>query len=150
MKNSKIKLFAVVGLATLTMMSCKSNTEEKNDNLNDAIEKVNVAEAELSEARLDSINEYTKYRTEMDAKLVENEKQIALVKAKIKLQKAEMRTKMEKDLNKLIQKNEAFKTEIKNHIDADYTNWENFKQDFNKNMDELGKSISEMAQDNMK
>ena len=150
MKNSKIKLVAMAGLMSFAMLSCKSNTEEKKENLEEAKEEVAVAKEELSAARLDSVNEYSKYRKEIDNRLIENDRQIAEIRAKVKMQKASIRAKMNKDLDVLMQKNEDFKIEMKNQKDGIYSDWESFKQSYNSNLDDLGKSISEMAQNNMK
>ena len=150
MKNSKIKLVAMAGIMSVAMLSCKSNTEEKKENLEEAKEEVAVAKEELSAARLDSVNEYSKYRKEIDNRLIENDRQIAEIRAKVKMQKASIRAKMNKDLDVLMQKNEDFKIEMKNQKDGIYSDWESFKQSYNTNLDDLGKSISEMAQNNMK
>ncbi len=150
MKILKIKIVALACCSALLLLSCKSNTENKEDNLENAEEKVTVAREELSEARLDSINEYAKYRADMDAKLIENEKQIAEIRAKNKLQKQAIRSKIDKNLDALMQKNEEFKIEMKSQKDGAYNSWESFKDKFNSDMDDLGKSISKMAEDNKK
>ena len=148
MKNSKLKLFLVSSMTAVTLLSCKSNTESETENLKEAQENVVVATKELSKARLDSVNEYKKYREEMDKRLIENDKSIALIRLDIKNQKASIRTKLEKDLDVLMSKNEEFRVEVKNQKDGIYSTWENFKSDLNNNMDDLGKSISEMANNN--
>lgn len=157
MKNSRIKLIVLAGITSLSIMSCKSNTEEKKDNLEQATQDVTnakedaeIARDELSAARMDSINTYGKYRAEVDARLVENDRQIAEIRAKIKSQKAAIQTQMNKDLDVLMQKNEDFKIEMKKQKDGAYSNWESFKEGFNSNLDNLGKSISEMAENNRK
>lgn len=150
MKNSKIKLVAMVGMVSLAMLSCKSNTEEKKENLEEAKKEVVVAKDELSAARMDSINQYSNYRKEIDNRLAENDKQIAEIRAKVKMQKASIRAKMDKDLDILMQKNEDFKMQMKNQKDGIYSDWESFKNSYNTSLDDLGKSISEMAQNNMK
>ena len=157
MKNSKIKLVAIAAMMSLAIMSCKSNTEDKEDNLENAKENVNaaqedvaIAKDELTAARLDSVNQYSNYRKEIDNRLAENDKQIAEIRVKVKMQKASIRAKMDKDLDVLMQKNEDFKMKMKNQKDGIYSEWESFKQSYNTSLDELGKSISEMAQNNMK
>ena len=157
MKNLKIKLLVMAGILSIAITSCKSNTEEKKDDLEEAKqdvstakENVEVAKNELSAARLDSVNQYSNYRKEINDRLIENDKQIAEIRAKIKMQSASVRAKMNKDLDALNKKNEEFKLQMKNQKDGLYSDWESFKQSYNTNMDNLGKSISEMAQNNMK
>ena len=155
MKNSKIKLFALAAVASILFISCKSNTEQKQENLNEATEDVASAKEdvedakdELTAARADSVNTYKNYRSEVDARLVENDRQIAEIRAKIRTQKASMRAQMNRDLDVLMQKNEDFKIEMKKQKDGAYSNWESFKDGFNSNLDNLGKSISEFAENN--
>lgn len=157
MKNSRSKWVTLAVLVSVAVMGCKSDTEEKKENLEQATEdvttakeEVEVAKEELTAARMDSINTYVKYRAEVDARLAENDKQIAEIRANIKTQKAAIRTKMNQDLDVLMKKNEDFKIEMKKQKDGAYSSWERFKQDFNSNLDNLGKSISEMAENNRK
>lgn len=157
MKNLKNTLIVFTGITALTIASCKSNTEEKKDNLQEATEQattanedLETAKEELSAARMDSINTYEKYRAEVNARLIENDRQIAEIRAKIKTQKAIIQTQMNKDLDVLMKKNEDFKIEIKKQKDGAYSAWEGFKDGFNSNLDNLGKSISELAKNNQK
>ena len=157
MKNLKIKLVALAAVTSLAFINCKSNTEEKQENLNEATEEVASAKEDvedakvaLTAARADSINTYKNYRAEVDARLAENDRQIAEIRAKIKMQNAAVRLQMNKDLDVLMQKNEDFKIEMKKQKDGAYSNWESFKDGFNSNLDNLGKSISEFAENNRK
>ncbi len=150
MKNSKIKLFALAGVASLALMSCKGNVEEKQENLDEAKEDVMEAKQELSAARMDSINEYAKYRKEVEMQLQENDKKIAEIGANIKMKSASVQTQMKQDLEVLKQKNEAFKLEMREKKEGMYSDWETFKSDLNTNLDEFGKSISKLADENKK
>ena len=150
-------MVALAAVASILFISCKSNTEQKQENLNEATDEVtsakeNVENAkdELTAARADSVNTYKNYRSEVDARLVENDRQIAEIRAKIKTQKISMRAQMNRDLDVLMQKNEDFKIEMKKQKDGAYSNWESFKDGFNSNLDNLGKSISEFAENNRK
>jgi|GEM_PF-2047927 len=149
MKNSNTNLLILAFVSTLLIVSCTSNIEKKAENLKEAQKDVAVAEEELSEARLDSVNQYANYRRETAIRLAKNEKQIEEIRAKAKIQKTAIRAKMDKDLDVLKQKNEDFKIEMKNQKDSIYADWESFKRSYNTRMDELGKSISKRAQDNM-
>ena len=140
------KILLIAAVVSISLYSCKGSTEAEN--LKEAKEDVVDATQELSEARKDSIVQYASYRVEMDKRLIENDKNIALIRANIKKQKASIRMQLEKDLDVLMEKNEAFRTAIKNNQDGIYSKWETFKTDLNTNMDDLGKSISEMANKN--
>ena len=142
------KILLIAAVVSISLYSCKGSTEAETENLKEAKEDVVDATQELSEARKDSIVQYASYRVEIDKRLIENDKNIALIRANIKKQKASIRMQLEKDLDVLMEKNEAFRTAIKNNQDGIYSKWETFKTDLNTNMDDLGKSISEMANKN--
>lgn len=152
MKNFKIKFVLVACFSTLllSIISCESKTKEKEENLQEAQEEVVIAKEELNEARLDSANQFLNYRKEINIRLKKNENKIAEIRAKTKLQTTAIRTKIDKEVVILSQKNENLKVEIKNQKDSLYSDWKSFKNRFNVKMDDLGKSISKTAQDNIK
>ncbi|MBC7494827.1 MAG: hypothetical protein H7221_07445, partial [Flavobacterium sp.] len=51
MKNSKIKLLALAAVASIAFISCKSNTEQKQENLNEATEDVASAKQDVENAK---------------------------------------------------------------------------------------------------
>lgn len=150
MKSSILKLSFVVCVATTGVVSCNSSTEKKEEKVNEAIADVAVASQELAQARLDSAREYNAYKAEVDAKLIENDRNIANLKVEIKKEKKEAREKYDKELEELNQKNEKLKHNIQEYKGSVADKWESFKNSFNHDMDELGKSISEFAKNNMK
>lgn len=147
-KDSKFILFLAVLFISITILSCKKTTKAEIENLKEAKHNVVIATKELSKARLDSVNQYASYRTEMDNRLIENDKNIALIRLDIKNQKKSIKIDLEKNLDVLMAKNETFRVAIKTEKDGIYSKWETFKTDLNINMDDLGKSISEMANKN--
>jgi hypothetical protein len=83
-------------------------------------------------------------------KLQANDDKIAELKAKMTSDKKDLKIKYEKKINELEMKNNNLKTKLKDRKDGDSeTSWASFKQTINEEMDEVGKSISEMAQKNM-
>jgi hypothetical protein len=143
-KNSlKLVLFSFVAIATIS--SCNNSTEKKAEKVEEAKENVTNATNELNEARLDSATQYAKYKAEMEEKLLENDREIAAIKIQIKAEKQETRTNSEKELDKLIQQNNNLRNTIKAHAAGSYSTWETFKMGFNKDIDDLGKSISALA-----
>lgn len=150
MKSSILKLSFVVCVATTGVVSCNSSTEKKEEKVNEAISNVVVANQELAQARLDSAREYNAYRAEVEAKLIENDRNIANLKIEIKKEKKDAREKYDKELEELNQKNEKLKMNIHEYKGSVADKWESFKNSFNHDMDDLGKSISEFAKNNMK
>lgn len=140
-----LKLILISCAATIAIVSCNNSTESKAEKVEEAKENVKDATKELNEARLDSAAQYAKYRAEIEQKLLANDQEIAAIKIQIKAEKADTRSNSEKELDKLIQQNNRLKTTLKEHSDGSYSTWELFKISLNKEVDELGKSISALA-----
>lgn len=147
MKTINLKVTAIACIMIFGMSYCKNSPAEKAENVENAQEDLNKAENNLQKAVQDSTNEYARYKIESEAKLKENDLKIARLKAKLKNDKAEIRTKYEKQLVELELKNSKLKTSIADYKETDKNKWEKFKTNFNQDMDELGKSISRMAEE---
>jgi hypothetical protein len=149
MKSFTIKKVLAVVIISASVLACNTSTEKKEENVENAKEKVVIATDELDKARADSANEYQMYRDASDKKISDNNEKILALKEEIKLERSELRTKNQKAIDELDQKNMKLKDRIKQYKQGDKNGWEAFKLSLNKDMDELGKSISSMAQKNM-
>jgi hypothetical protein len=127
-------------------ISCTSSPAKKAEVLEDAKENVVVAEQEYHTAVNDSIDEYTRYKSDTEAILVENELKIAALKTELKADKIEVRTKYEKQLTELEQKNAALKVNVSEYNDKDISKWEKFKELMNQDIEEIKLAISKMAE----
>lgn len=150
MKNFNTKALLFASIAGILFASCNNSPKEKKEDLNDLNEEVVDAKEDLVTATLDSITEFNKYKKSIEKKLQENERVIADLK-----ENDNSKTKSEeelyfKKLDKLELKNAELKSKIDNYKEGPEQKWELFKVDFNKDMDDLGKSISNMAERNMK
>ena len=132
------------------MSACNPSPKKEAEKVEEAKEDLQEAKEDLEQARLDSINGYFSFKEEADARIAENEKQIALIKEKLQLEKQEIREKYEKELDNLQKKNEELKLRVEENRKNAKDKWEAFKLSFNQEMDELGQSLSAMAQRNMK
>ncbi len=149
MKYSNFKVAILACIVIIGTISCNS-PKQKADKLENAEEKVVIAQEALDKAVLDSTNEYARYKIESEAKLKENDLKIAELKATLKADKMEIRTQYEAELNELELKNAKLKTNIGDYKESDKNKWEKFKTSFNNDMDELGKAISKFAENNRK
>jgi hypothetical protein len=146
-KSTKIIFIAFIAIAAIT--GCNFSTEQKAETLEKA--KVNVAEAsrDLDMARADSA-EYANYKIESDKRLRENELLIADMKDKMKSERKEAMVKYKKELDSLDFQNSQLRNNMHTYNSQGKANWESFKKDFNKELDALGKAISQLAERNMK
>jgi chromosome segregation ATPase len=146
MNLPNLKTMALAGIVILGIAGCNS-PKQKAEKLENAEENVIEAQQELNEAVIDSTNEYDRFKAESEAKLIANDVKIAALKDQLKTDKKEIRTKYEKQLTELEQKNAKLKSNIAEYKETDKSNWEKFKVSFNEDLDALGKAISGIATD---
>jgi len=145
MKTINLKVAALAFITIFGMSNCKNSPADKAQKVENARENLNTAEQDLHAAVVDSTNEYDRYKMESEAKLKENDLKIAQLKANLKSDKAEIRTKYENELTSLENKNAKLRTSIADYKETDKNKWEKFKSNFNQDLDELGQSISRIA-----
>ena len=146
MKTTTILKSGVMAcIIVLGMTNCNNSPKKNAEKLENAQENLDDATQNLQQAVLDSTNEYTRYKSEAQAKLTANELKIAELKATLKTDKAEMRVKYEKQLLAIEKKNQDLKTSIANYQENDKNKWEKFKEAFNRDLDSLGTSISKIT-----
>ncbi|HEV8512053.1 MAG TPA: hypothetical protein VGQ59_02190 [Cyclobacteriaceae bacterium] len=139
MKN-KFLTFAITGI--LAMVGLAATAQENK--------KAADARKDLKEAKIDSAEDFHKFKKEVENKIKENRAKIVELKEKKSIERKEIKEKYDKKVLALEQKN----NELKNKIDkADYTKtnmWTSFKREFNHEMDKLGLAFKDMNADNSK
>jgi len=145
MKTTTLKTAILASIILIGMTNCNNSPKQKAEKLENAQENVNVAEKDLQKAVQDSTNEYIRYKSESETKLKANDLKIAELKANLKAEKAEIRTKYEKQLNELDKKNQELKLSITNYKESDKNKWEKFKESFNQDLNKLAQALSSVA-----
>ncbi len=150
MKTNILKVALIAGITSFGIMACNESPADKEVKVEEAQENLDEAQQELVQATTDSINEYTQFRQESEMKLQSNDEKIARLREKNTSDKKDLKIKYDKRINELEEKNNKLKARIKDRKDDEsQTSWASFKQSINEEMDEVGKSISDMAQKNM-
>lgn len=150
MKTRIILNLLLALLVSISISSCNKSPKAKEVELNEAKQEVENAEVDLDEAKTDSVYAFNKYKSSIQIKLVENEKVITDLKAKIEDKDRKTQTLYYRQLENLQIKNTELKLKIENYKQGPTQKWELFKVDFNNELDDLGKSISNTAKNNMK
>ncbi|MEO8761453.1 MAG: hypothetical protein ABI448_11210 [Bacteroidia bacterium] len=151
MKKEFLKTALLGFMAAVLITSCESNekkVEHAEENVQDAKTNLTVAAQELNQAREDSVNDYILFKKESEIKLKENDVKIADLKEKMKANKKAIQIKYQKKLDELNEKNIKLQEEIQQYKESDKSKWNTFKLEFNRKIDELGNSISTIAEDN--
>ncbi len=112
-------------------------------------EKVENAQKDVTEAKIDLEkankayeDDIANYRTETANKVIANNKSIAEFNARIELEKKEAQADYKKRIIELEQKNSDMKKKLDDYKMSGKENWEIFKSEFGRDMDELGKAFS--------
>jgi DNA anti-recombination protein RmuC len=133
-------------LACLSLASCTS-AEKKVDK---AEERVADAAEEMKDATADYHTEVANYKTESAQRFSENEQAALNFKARIDNEKKEARTEYYEKISVLEKRNSDMKLKLENYRADSQDSWKTFKEEFNHDMDELGKSFHDLTVNNVK
>jgi hypothetical protein len=150
MKTYILKTILTTSIIGLFMTSCNNSPTAKEEDVKEATQDLIDAEADLDQAEYDSISDFNTFKESIQLKLVENQKVIDDLKLKITSKGKVERDIDEVEINKLEKRNTDLRLKIENYEQGPAQKWELFKVDFNNELDDLGKSISEMADRNKK
>ncbi|HBD25334.1 MAG TPA: hypothetical protein DC020_00665 [Flavobacterium sp.] len=132
------------------MTSCNNSPTAKEEDVQEAAQDLIDAEADLEQAEYDSISDFNTFKESIQLKLVENQNVIDDLKLKITSKGKVERDIDEVEINKLEKRNTDLRLKIENYEQGPEQKWELFKVDFNNELDNLGQSISDMADRNKK
>lgn len=145
MRKHIIQMLAATLVAVGMLIGCDTNAK----NVRDAREEVQstkvdvlVAKQDLNKAIQDSTEDYRYFRNESEKRIADYENKIAMIKQRIANEKQGHKSNYERMLSDLERKNEALKTDLNEYREDGKDNWQLFKTKFNRNMDDLGQSIS--------
>ena len=150
MRNKISSFTAVLFLVGILLISCQSSSDKvKNakDNVKDAEMQVKVTQQELNQALQDSIRQF---KAESNLAIGNNEKSIAAFKLKIENANKSTKAKYEKAVAELEQKNSDLKMKLEEYNDEGTDKWQDFKSEFQNDMNKLGKAISDFTVNNEK
>ena len=134
MKNQffKITLTSVIVLGSLVAFS-QENRQAAN------------ARKNLKEAKIDSADDFNRFKKNAEDSIKENEKEIRDLKSKKSEANKEIREKYNKKVAALEDKNKKLKNKIEGCSNTKTDMWTSFKNDFNHDMEALGHAIRDMA-----
>lgn len=141
------KIIFTLAIATLMiasgsmLTSCRSSEKKVEDAQNavqEAENDVKEANLKLDKAIKDSIK---LFKIKNDEKIIAHNKSIAEFKARIAKDKKENKASYEKELARIEQKNTDLKKKLDEYNAQSKNNWETFKTEFNKDMDDISKAI---------
>ncbi len=133
MKNKYFILTVIAFTAGAVFTGCSGSKE----NVNQANEDLKVEQAQYDK-------EWQQFKSDAEVKINDNETSIDKFKVKIKTASADFKTKYEKEVTVLEQKNIQLKKKISEYKYEGKNKWEQFKRGFNQDMDIVGKAIKDL------
>lgn len=139
MKNS-ISIFASIFIA-IVVTACSSPAEK----LENAQINLNQAQADFNKAQDDHLIDVENYKKETAAKIAANDKSIAEFKSRIENEKNDARIEYQKKITALEQKNSDSKKKLDEYKVEGKEQWESFKAEFSRDMEELGNAFKDLV-----
>lgn len=142
-----VYLFSTIMLTgSVSLLSC-NNTADTTDN-DDKKDTVIIEDKDNTvNERVATAEEWTEFKREAEEKIDANEKRIAELREKRKKAGKVMDKVYEERIEALQERNRNLRLKITNY-ETNKTDWDKFKEEFNRDMDELGKAIGDIFKDN--
>ena len=141
MKNS-IVLLVVFGFFAVSMFTGCDTPAQKVDN---AEADVVDAKEDLVQAQEDYLADVELYRQQTAEKVAANNKSIADFNARIETEKAAAKADYKIKIAELEKKNSDLKMRLDDYKVEGKDQWETFKIEFNRDMDQLGQALQDLT-----
>ena len=141
MKSLKFVLSAFILFAGSGLISCNSSAEK----VEKAETEVKEANENLDEANAEYLADVEKFKAETNQKIADNAKSIADFNAKIATDKKEAKAEYKEKIAALELKNTDMQKKIADYKADGKDGWAKFKEEFNHDMDELGKALKDFT-----
>jgi hypothetical protein len=135
--NKAIVILAIAAGTIFT--SCKSANQKQATAQQNATE----ANQDLKNTQASNAAEWKTFKAESQAKILDNEQRIAGLKEKMNKPGSTFDGIYRTRSQKLEAKNNELKAKLNNY-DGNQTDWQTFKSDFNRDMDEIGSNIKDL------
>ncbi|MDZ7622838.1 MAG: hypothetical protein U5J96_00095 [Ignavibacteriaceae bacterium] len=139
MRNKYFILAIFLLIAGSVFTGCQNNQDT-------AKEEVKKANQDMLDAQTQFEKEWQQFKSDAELKIDANQKQIDDIKAAMQTTTAKFKTKYENQLLTLEQNNIELKKKLNNYKYAGKDNWEDFKRDFNREVDTVVVALNEIFQ----
>jgi DNA anti-recombination protein RmuC len=146
LQSKSIRMLLMVAFGSFTLTSCNTSAEK----VANAVDQVAAANKELVKANAEYLADMETYRKETAATIAKNNESIAAFNTRIESEKAEVRADYKKKIVALEQKNTDMKKRLDDYKADGKDKWQSFKQEFNRDLAELGKAFKDLTVSNVK
>ncbi len=145
-----MSVFALVSMSMF--LGCSQTSEQKladaKANAADLKQDVKAAVADQTEAAKQV--EWLSFKSNAELKIIANDKAIADYKVSMTGTNGTRRSNYDKKIDALELKNKELKAKLDNYPASGKSTWEQFKNEFSHDMDELGSALKDFAVNNEK
>jgi len=129
------------------MISITANAQQDKKS-EKARKDIAEAKEDLRLAKIDSVEDYQKFRSDAEAKISQNQLRIKELKEQKMSDNEDVKEKYQKKVFVLEEKNNALKKKIEESDKTKSSTWSSFKKEFNHDMEQLGKAFKDIGIDN--
>ena len=140
MKNKYFFAAVILYMAGSVFTGCNNNREK----VEDAEENVKKTNRELIDSKAQHEKDLQQFKSDAEFKIDVIQKSIDELKAEIKTASSKFKAKYEKEVLALEQKNTELRKSINEYKYEGKDKWEEFKRDFNNNMDVMANAIKDI------
>lgn len=157
LKETNRKFVIIFGstlfLAVAILSGCQTSAkkiENAEDKVQEAKKDLADSERELYSIRLDTISKYEQFKMEAEKTIIAHEKNISDFKARLASEKKELIADYDKKLVELENKNRELERKLSDYKDNGQDKWNEFKTEFNHDINELGRAFKDLTVKNVK
>lgn len=151
MKKLPFKIVVIAFLATLFVTSCQDSTKkeaEAREDLEKAKTDLNEAKTEYANARKAATEEeWQSFKESTNATIDKNEKRIIELRSQMKKNGQSMDEQYAKRIDELEVRNREIKEKVNAYKNSASDDWKTFKEEYNSDMDDLGRSLNNFTVD---
>ena len=152
MKKMIFMLVITTFMASIVLVGCKDSSKKEEaakENVEEARDNLDDAKEELSEARVAATEaEWKAFKESTNATIAQNEIRITELKAKMKKTGKTIDEEYAKKIKELEEKNKEIKLKVESYKNDAKSDWKSFKEEYNRDMDELGQALKNLTVDN--
>lgn len=154
MKKTLVTFVTIILVTGTIFTSCQSSAQKEKvaeENLQGAKQDLEVAQNKADEDSIKTANaeNWRIFKLDSEAKIKANEIRIAGIREKMKVSGKVPDAVYQTKIDLLDQQNKNMTARINAYIKTQ-SNWEEFKREFNHDMDELGEALKDLAVNNKK
>ena len=154
MKKSIITLSAAVFAAGSILSGCSSpekKVENAQENVQDAKQDVKDAKQELAASEhAAAVSDFQKFKMEANEQINNNDRRITELRIDMKSESKDARALDGKKIDALETRNHDLKVKLDGYNDDGKTDWQEFKKEFNHDMDGIGEAFKNITVRNTK